>query len=68
MSKKGIGSKARSEKQRFRVVKGRMDKFMNEKHEFEKSPVSTDEHICKHCNFKARYQFLRCPECNKLQE
>ena len=29
--------------------------------------VTRDEVKCKKCGFKARYQFIRCPECNELQ-
>ena len=34
----------------------------------EKGSVFTGEQICKHCGFKARYQFVRCPECNREQK
>lgn len=30
--------------------------------------VTTAEVQCKFCDFKARYKFLRCPECEKLQK
>lgn len=30
--------------------------------------ITTDEVKCKKCGFKARYKFLRCPECNEVQE
>ena len=30
--------------------------------------INTKEQICKFCGFKARYKFLRCPECQKSQE
>jgi len=33
-----------------------------------KTPPFKGEQICKNCSFKARYKFLRCPECNRLQE
>jgi len=29
--------------------------------------VTTEEVICKHCGFKTRYKFVRCPNCEKLQ-
>jgi len=29
--------------------------------------ITTLEVICKKCGFKARYQFIRCPECNEMQ-
>lgn len=30
--------------------------------------ITTSEVICKKCGFKARYKFLRCPECNEVQK
>jgi len=33
-----------------------------------KQPVNFDESTCKSCGFKARYKFIRCPECNEVQE
>ena len=30
--------------------------------------LTTEEFICKHCNFKAIYKFVRCPNCEKSQE
>ena len=29
---------------------------------------TTKEMSCKHCGFKARYKFFRCPHCDKTQE
>lgn len=30
--------------------------------------INTDEHTCQKCGFKARYKFLRCPECEAVQK
>lgn len=31
------------------------------------TPPSRDEVVCQKCGFKARYKFVRCPECNEVQ-
>jgi len=51
-----------------RVAKGGMKDFMEGKATEERPPPFTGEVICKHCKFKARYEFVRCPECGKTQE
>ena len=28
--------------------------------------ITTSEVVCQSCGFKARYRFIRCPECNKV--
>lgn len=30
--------------------------------------ITTDEVKCQKCGFKARYKFIRCPECNEVQK
>jgi lipopolysaccharide biosynthesis regulator YciM len=30
--------------------------------------INTKESVCHACGFKARYKFIRCPECNAVQE
>ena len=30
----------------------------------ERIPPQNDERVCPRCGFKARYTYLRCPECN----
>ena len=30
--------------------------------------ITTNEVKCQSCGFKARYQFIRCPECNEVQK
>jgi len=65
MGKKSIGSKAVNRNQRFRLIKMKMEKMFENKGEI---TVTTAEVICKSCGFKARYKFIRCPECNQIQK
>lgn len=30
--------------------------------------ITTSEVKCQSCGFKARYKFVRCPECNEIQK
>ncbi|KAA0232037.1 MAG: hypothetical protein KJ053_02250 [Dehalococcoidia bacterium] len=30
--------------------------------------VNTGEHTCAACGFRARYRYLRCPECGAAQK
>jgi lipopolysaccharide biosynthesis regulator YciM len=30
--------------------------------------ITTSEVICQKCGFKARYKFLRCPNCDDVQK
>ncbi len=53
---------------RAKVAKMSMKRLMEEKAEQEKSPPTRDEHNCDNCGFKARYKFLRCPECEAVQK
>ncbi len=39
---------------RDRVVEGLMS-----------AKISTEGQACKYCGFKAKYKFIRCPECEK---
>ena len=64
----GGGPKYTNYKQRMRVAKGGMKDFMEGKATEERPPPFTGEVICKHCKFKARYEFVRCPMCGKTQE
>jgi len=41
---------------------------MNQREIKDYGEINTKEMICKHCGFKAKYKFLRCPNCEKKQE
>ncbi len=60
---KGINEKQRK-RMRYMSMKDRMEGAAAQ----EKTPPSRDEVVCKHCGFKARYKFYRCPECNEVQK
>lgn len=66
----GLVQKGENEKQRKRMAKLGFKEMMATKYdsEIELSPPSRDEVVCKHCGFKARYKFVRCPECSAIQE
>lgn len=64
----GLVNKGFNEQQRKRMAKMSMKERMEEKAAQERTPPTRDEVKCKYCDFKARYKFLRCPECNRLQE
>ncbi|MBI4894904.1 MAG: hypothetical protein HY831_00270 [Candidatus Aenigmarchaeota archaeon] len=61
MSSRSSGTKARNEKQQKRKPEWNRGYIQN-------TPITNAEVSCKHCSFKARYQFVRCPECGKTQE
>ena len=65
---KSIGLKAENRKNRFRINSESIKNLMEDKSSQERSPPSRDEILCKNCGFKTRYRFLRCPECDFLQE
>ena len=64
----GLIKKGENEQQRKRMNKGLGKIFFEERAAQERAPPHRDEVICKHCGFKARYQFIRCPECDAMQE
>ncbi len=64
----GVVAKGDNWKQRKRIATMSMSDRMQERAAQERNPPFTGEQICKNCGFKARYKFLRCPECNRLQE
>ena len=57
----GVSQRGANEAQRKRLFK-RYDKK-----ETLPDNITTSQVICKKCGFKARYQFIRCPECNEVQ-
>ena len=64
---KSLTTKRVSYNQR-RMPAGKMWKeHMAEKFENDMSPIDSKERICQKCSFKARYPFIRCPECNAEQ-
>jgi len=64
----GVVAKGDSWKQRKRMNTESFKKMMGSKYEADIPPINTKESICQKCGFKARYQFLRCPECNEVQK
>jgi len=55
---------------RRRVMADQRDKNarLNPKEPRSYGEINTKEMVCKHCGFKARYKFIRCPHCDKTQE
>jgi lipopolysaccharide biosynthesis regulator YciM len=50
------------------VRKSAVRAMQEKKHkEIKDKNITTSEIICLKCGFKARYQFVRCPECNHVQ-
>lgn len=49
---------------RMRIATQSMKGFMEARAAAERIPLQNEERICKKCGFKARYPFIRCPECN----
>jgi len=66
MGKRSIGVKAANRDQRFRLIKMKMEKMFENKGET--AEITTSEVKCHSCGFKARYKFLRCPNCNMEQK
>ena len=64
----GVVAKGDSWKQRKRIATMSMKDRMEGKAAEERTPPTRDEVKCQKCGFKARYQFIRCPECNELQK
>ena len=64
----GLVRKGDNEKQRKRAATISMKSIMEEKATQEKTPPSRDELTCAKCGFKARYAFIRCPECNEVHK
>lgn len=58
----GVSQKGFNEAQRKRLFKH------YEKKQTLPENITTSEIICSNCGFKARYKFLRCPECNAEQK
>ena len=54
------GSKARNEAQRRRKPDWERGTYFT-------SEITTGEIFCSKCGFKARYKFIRCPECGEAQ-
>ena len=55
----GVSQKAFNEQQRKRLLKH------YERKETLPENITTEEVVCKSCGFKARYQFIRCPQCGE---
>ena len=59
-------SKKSIKKKQYKAQKDKK-KYIN-KYASERTPITNQEIVCKHCNFKTQYEFLRCPECGKTRE
>jgi len=68
MGGKSIAARAANEKARYRIANQSMKTYMEEKAAHERGPITTDKVECKACGFKARYQFVRCPECGEVRK
>jgi len=64
----GVVAKGDNWKQRKRMATMSMKNHMEEAAARDRTPLQNIERICKNCGFKARYPFIRCPECNQLQD
>ena len=63
----GVSQKAFNWNQRKRLntmsMKDRMEGLAAQ----ERAAPTRDEIKCRQCGFRARYAFVRCPECNEMQ-
>src|SRR5262249_49903804 len=59
----GVSQKAFNWKQRKRASTMSMKERMEGQANTEKSAPSRDEICCARCGFRARFGFVRCPEC-----
>ena len=57
----GSSPKAHSNNQRKRLMKHYEQRELPE-------TVTRDEVKCQKCDFKARYKFYRCPQCDEIQK
>lgn len=64
----GVSQKAFNWNQRKRANTMSMKERMEGQANIEKSPPTRDLLTCQKCGFKARYKFLRCPECDVVQK
>ena len=64
----GVSQKAFNYNQRKRIQKMSMKERMEAQANADKPPPTRDEVKCEKCGFKAKYQFVRCPECNEVQK
>ncbi len=67
MGGKSVRTRADNRRARFRIYSQSMKDLMEEKASQERPPPTRDEIKCQSCGFKARYKFIRCPECNEVQ-
>ena len=70
----GLVRKGENERQRKKMNKSRYgfsklmtrpENMMEQKDDTVLAPPTRDEVKCEKCGFKARYQFIRCPECGR---
>jgi rubrerythrin len=58
----GVSQRAAKDKQRKRIFKH------YNKNATLPDNITTSEVVCSKCGFKARYNFLRCPQCDEVQK
>ncbi len=68
MGAKSIRSKHDNRVSRAKILKLKRTSLFDMHPDTTPAQINTKESICKKCGFKARYQFIRCPECNRLHE
>ena len=69
MGGKSATTRADNNKARKKLARsGIMREFFEDRAAQERNPLQNEERICQKCSFKARYPFVRCPECNEVQK
>ncbi len=53
---------------RMRDMKRIREQKFDEQKNIVSAKIDINEYTCRYCNFKARYKFFRCPDCDKKQE
>ncbi len=67
MSGKGVGHKRDAFRAKERSMKIKISDILTKDIDTIPSQINTQEQICIKCSFKAKYKFIRCPECEALQ-
>lgn len=68
MGGKSLNTRHANRIARAKIAKGFMGKYGEKNENIEQSPLDNKERICQRCGFKARYPFVRCPQCNEIQK
>ena len=67
MGGRSVGGRAANIRLRQRMAHQSMKELMEEAAAQEKTPPTRDVNKCEACGFKARYNFIRCPECGEVR-